>query len=79
MRGLGLFFPGISAKRNDPIKLVDPNPIPDYGTHDLDSGDAGKDGYTVLSRAQPNAQGVAPPVPGVVGPTYMGPAADWEQ
>jgi hypothetical protein len=78
MRGLGIFFGG-SGGRNDPIELVDPHPIPNYGTKDLCSGDAGKDGYTVLSQAQPNAQGRAPSVPGVVGRVFQGPANDWEQ
>ena len=62
MRGLGLFF-GI-ARRNQPVKLDDPHPIPNYGTRDLQLGHAGCDGYTVLSKADPNAQGNPPMVRG---------------
>jgi hypothetical protein len=77
MRGLGLFFG--TARRNDPLKLVDPRPIADYGTNDLTTGDAGKDGYTVLSRARPDAQGNPPPVSGQIGPSYRGPDQSFEQ
>lgn len=77
MRGMGLFF-GRSS-RNDPVKLEDPRPIADYGTRSLETGDAGKDGYTILSRAHPNAQGNPPPVKGVVGPAYQGPDSSFEQ
>lgn len=77
MRGLGIFIG--SASRNDPIKLDDPNPIANYGTHDLCSGDAGRDGFTVLSRANPNAQGNPPPVKGVAGRAYQGPDSSFEQ
>lgn len=78
MRGLGIFLGG-SQGRNDGIELEDPNPIPFYGTKDLHSGDAGKDGYTVLSAAQPDAQGRAPFVKGVKGRAFFGPSQDWEQ
>jgi hypothetical protein len=76
MRGLGLFFG--TAKRNDPLRLEDPRPLPVYedGQH---SGDAGKDGYTVLSKASPTAQGSPPPVRGVIGPSYRGPDQSFEQ
>lgn len=77
MRAFGLFLGG--SKRNDPVRLVDPRPIPDYGNKDMESGDAGKDGFTVLSKASPAAQGCAPPVAGTLGPAYQGPASDWEQ
>jgi hypothetical protein len=76
MRGLGIFF-GRST-RNDPIKLVDPHPIKEYGD-DVCTGNAGRDGFTVLSRARADAQGIAPPVNGVVGQSYQGPSSDWEQ
>jgi hypothetical protein len=72
-----MFFGG--SRRNDPIKVNDPRPLPDYGTSSLESGNAGLDGYTVLSRANPNAQGNPPPVKGVVGPVYQGPDASFEQ
>lgn len=79
MRGLGLFYGGMNGKRNDPVKVEDPHPVTDYGTKDLESGNAGLDGFTVLSRANPNAQGSPPPVKGVVGPVYNGPDQSFEQ
>lgn len=78
MRAMGLFWGG-QCGRNDPIELVDQHPIANYGDKDVCSGDAGKDGYSVLSRAQPNAQGRAPYVSGAIGRVYQGPAQDWEQ
>jgi hypothetical protein len=78
MRGLGLFFGG-PARRNDPVKLTDPHPIADYGTKDLCSGDAGKDGYSVLSQASPTAQGNPPFVKGAEGFVYQGPDSSFEQ
>lgn len=78
MRGLG-FFLGGRATRNDPVRLVDPRPIANYGTHDLETGNAGLDGYTTLSRAQPDAQGTPPHVSGVIGPSYRGPDQSFEQ
>jgi hypothetical protein len=77
MRGLGLFF-GI-VRRNQPVKLSDPHPIADYGTNDLESGDAGRDGFTILSRAQPNAQGNPPMVKGAEGYAFQGPDQSFEQ
>lgn len=76
MRGFGMFFG--TSKRNDPVKLVDPRPLTDYG-NDVEKGDAGKDGFTVLSKADPNAQGSPPPVPGVIGGVYQGPDQSFEQ
>ena len=76
MRGLFLF--GRRATRNDPVRLVDPRPINDYG-NDVEKGDAGKDGYTVLSRANPQAQGSPPPVNGAIGSAYQGPDQSFEQ
>ena len=76
MRGLGLFFGG--AKRNDPIRLVDPRPLTEYG-NDVEKGNAGRDGFTVLSRAHASAQGSPPPVNGVVGQAHQGPDQSFEQ
>lgn len=78
MRGIGLFYSG-HVKRNERLKLQDLHPIADYGRRSLETGDAGKDGYTILSRAEPDRQGAAPPIPGGTSPLYWGPAADWEQ
>lgn len=77
MRGLGLFF-GI-VRRNQPVKLADPHPVADYGNNDLESGNAGRDGFTVLSRAQPTAQGWPPLVKGAEGLDYLGPDNSFEQ
>lgn len=78
MRGFfGGFFGG--AKRNGLLRLEDPHPIENYGTKCCESGDAGRDGYTVLSRANPDAQGNPPPVKGVVGPIHSGPDQSFEQ
>lgn len=76
MRSLGLFFG--TAKRNDPVRLVDPRPLTEYGD-DVEKGNAGLDGFTVLSRASAQAQGSPPPVNGVVGPAYQGPDSSFEQ
>ena len=76
MRMINLFLG--RATRNDPVRLEDPRPIPRYADS-VTSGDAGLDGFTVLSRANPERQGDAPAVQGSLGPTYFGPAEDWEQ
>ena len=76
MRGLFLF--GRRSTRNDPVRLVDPRPLTDYGD-DVQTGDAGRDGFTVLSKADPQAQGSPPPVNGVIGPAYQGPDGSFEQ
>ncbi len=76
MRGLGLFF-GV-VKRNVPLELVNPHPVKDLGD-DVHSGNAGLDGFSALSRADPNRQGDAPFVKGIIGRTYMGPDESFEQ
>lgn len=75
MRGLFLFG---RHTRNDPVRLVDPRPVEIY-PNDLDTGDAGRDGMTVISKASPDAQGSPPPVNGVIGPAYQGPDNSFEQ
>lgn len=76
MRGFGYFG---SARRNQPVKLADPHPVADHGRTSMESGNAGLDGFTVLSRANPEAQGCPPSVEGVVGPVYQGPDQSFEQ
>lgn len=78
MRGFGMFFGG-PARRNQPLKLIDKHPVTDYGTKSLESGNAGLDGFTVLSRANPDAQGNPPRVAGTDGPVYQGPDQSFEQ
>ncbi len=77
MRGLGMFFGRV--RRNQPVRLVDPHPIADYGTKSLESGDAANDGYSVLSRANPEAQGSPPSVAGADGLYYLGPDDSFEE
>ena len=57
MRMINVFLG--SARRNDGIKLADPHPVPRYADS-VHSGNAGLDGYTLLSRADPTRQGQAP-------------------
>lgn len=68
-----------SARRNQPVQLENPHPVADHGRASIESGNAGLDGFSVLSRANPDAQGSPPPVKGVVGPVYMGPDNSFEQ
>ncbi len=74
MRG---FFFG-NAKRNDPVELVDPRPITDYGDA-VHKGQPALDGFELLSKANPQAQGSPPPVSGTKGPAYQGPDSSFEQ
>ena len=75
-RMVNLFY-GV-VKRNQPVKLGDPHPLINYGD-DQHSGDAGKDGYSVLSRASPTYQGDPPMVEGATGRDYLGPDGSFEQ
>lgn len=72
----GLFFG--NSKRNDPIQLVDPRPLIDYGD-DVQKGNAGLDGFTTLSKASPQSQGSPPAVAGTVGRVHSGPDQSFEQ
>lgn len=71
MRGFGFMSFG-APRRNEPVELVDPRPLPRYTMEDMETGDAAKDGYTRIStgQAQPS---------GVVGPVFRGPDMSWEQ
>ena len=75
MRSFGFFR---RSSRNDPVRLSDPHPVTDYGD-DVTSGVAARDGFTVLSRANPQSQGNPPPVAGAEGPAYQGPDSSFEQ
>jgi hypothetical protein len=74
---IGLFFG--AARRNDPVRLENPRPLPDTGRSAIESGNAALDGFTVLSRAQPDAQGNPPPVAGTLGQAHQGPDNSFEQ
>lgn len=74
----GLFLLGSRDSRNDPIKLADPRPLEVY-RDDLETGNAGRDGFTILSKASPTMQGEPPSVPGAIGRAYRGPSQDFEQ
>ena len=76
MRGGFFFFGG--AKRNDPVELDDPHPLTNYGD-DVCTGRACHDGFTVMSRANPRAQGNPPAVSGAIGPAPFGPDQSFEQ
>jgi hypothetical protein len=75
MRGMGLFF-GV-VRRNANYLLEDPRPIARLGD-DQHTGDAGRDGYTLLSRADPAAQGNPPSVSGTLGRAHQGPDQSFE-
>lgn len=68
-----------SARRNDPIKLVDPRPLPRYTSEEARTGNVAADGYEVLSQSRPTNQGNPPPVAGVIGPSYRGPSYSFEE
>jgi hypothetical protein len=73
MRGFGLFFG--SHKRNDPYRLEPRNPVERY--YDSSTGNTGQDGYTVLSKADPDRAGSPPNVGGT--PEHQGPDQSFEQ
>lgn len=60
------------SRRNEPVELPDCNPLPDNAMSN-DTGDAGRDGYTVLSRASRHT-GERPMINGI--PQYEGPRLD---
>lgn len=72
----GYFFS--NPRRNENYILEDPRPIPRQ-KDTVCSGNAGLDGFTVLSRADPDAQGSPPSVKGTVGRTHRGPDQSFEQ
>lgn len=71
----GLFFG--SASRNDPIKLTPGHPPQRF--YQLETGNAGLDGYSVLTKADPERAGRLPPASGTEGQTYRGPDQSFEQ
>lgn len=76
----GLFSTLFSRpRRNENVRLEDPHPIPNYGDHDYHSGDPFHDGYTRLSRADPDRAGTPPPVAGTLGVIPRGPDDSFEQ
>jgi len=66
-------------RRNNPVKLQDPRPVERLQDH-THTGDAGKDGFSVLSRANPLREGTPPPVAGQdpMG-NHQGPDMSFEQ
>lgn len=65
----GVYQPIGYERRNEPVAIPECNPQPESKKR-LDSGNAGADGYTVLSRAS-RYTGQRPPVEGY--PVYSGP------
>jgi hypothetical protein len=76
MRGLGSFFG--TEKRNRPVKLVDPRPVPRYPDN-VHTGNVGLDGFELLSKADPDRAGSRPFVHGTEGPVFRGPDDSFEQ
>lgn len=74
--GLSSFFP---PRRNQPVRLENPHPVPEYGTSDAYSGNEFEDGYVRLSKADPDRAGNPPPVKGNEGPVPQGPDSSFEQ
>lgn len=62
-------------KRNEPVAVRPANPLPD-NAKSSDTGNAGRDGYTVLSRANPYTK-VRPSISG--HPEPLGPDMAQEQ
>lgn len=76
MRGLGLFLGMV--RRNENFVLENPRPHPRYEDN-VFTGTPRRDGYTLLSRADPHRQGSPPDVKGTIGLTFRGPSQDFEQ
>jgi hypothetical protein len=76
MRALAFWFgPG---RRSDPIALDDLHAIPKYEDAQ-DTGSPPHDGYSLLSKSDPKAQGNPPPVEGTIGQVRRGPNASFER
>lgn len=77
--GLGFYLGRVG--RNENHLLEDPRPIPEYGNC-VHTGNPALDGFTLLSRAQPDRQGSPPNVSGTK-PQYelrgRGPDDSFEQ
>jgi hypothetical protein len=71
----GLYPPFGEAPRNQPVDVPACNPLPPNKMSD-DTGNAGADGYSVLSQANPRT-GVRPSIDGI--PQYEGPNMAQEQ
>jgi hypothetical protein len=65
----GIYDPFGYTRRNGPVELPDRNPLP-ANAMSADTGNAGADGYTVLSRAS-RIDGWRPDVGGA--PEFLGP------
>ena len=65
----GIYSPFGRARRNEPVEIAPVNPLPENAKSD-NCGDAGLDGYTVLSRAS-RMTGERPMINGI--PQYEGP------
>lgn len=76
MRGYFMGFPFGEAKRNQPVDLKPCNPLP-QNKMSSNSGNAGRDGYSVLSRADRNTD--QRPAIGDPHPDYWGPRQTEEQ
>lgn len=78
MRMINVFL-GLNAEtRNKPLELYDPRPVARFADN-VTTGNAGLDGHTVLSRANPGWQGRPPYVEGDLGPVYWDEGSSFEQ
>lgn len=71
-----IFFRG--PRRNGNWELENRRPIATFDDA-VQTGNAGLDGFSTLSRADPNRQGDPPAVSGTVGPVHQGPDTSFEQ
>lgn len=69
----GCFYGG---ERNRPYRMDDPHPKDRY-PDDVHTGDAGRDGFTVMARAIPGIPESRPSVAGTVGAPYGDPFNDF--
>jgi hypothetical protein len=72
----GLFFG--TDRRNRGYRLENPRPKPRY-ENDTYTGDMERDGYELLSRADPERMGRPPHVAGTEGDNYPGPDQSFER
>lgn len=71
-------FSGFDDRRNVNQKATDPRPVSRFDDAQQ-SGDAGKDGFDVLAKAEPGYSGKRPFVKGTEGIVPRGPDQSYEQ
>lgn len=71
-------YPGFGNRRNIPQRVTPVNPLPRYDNAQH-AGDAGRDGYGVAAKADPDYAGKRPSVAGTEGLSPQGPDQSFEQ